>query len=187
MITYFYINKDLTAMNMDTAALLVAFVRFILGAEGQAMAVDNLFSPLPDAIIAYNNNTLNSLMLPAGTPTYSTELASNTLIEVGAGPYVISGKRRSYAEYYRTVTAANVAANASEHITTLSAQMDAVTASDDDRDGDTRTIALTGLALGAIGMFFGILSFTIVMTRGGNVGKPVQREVSFPKVEHSQV
>jgi hypothetical protein len=96
-------------MNPNTAALLIAFVRFMLSTEGQAMAVNDLFSPLPAAMITYNDNTLNSLTLPPGTPTYTTELASNTQVEVGAGPYVISGKRRSYAEYERTANVADVA------------------------------------------------------------------------------
>ena len=35
MISYFYLEKDLSGMDAQTAALVVAFVKFVLSAEGQ--------------------------------------------------------------------------------------------------------------------------------------------------------
>jgi len=110
MISYFYVNKDLSTMDAGAAALLVAFITFIMSAEGQTMAEANLFSRLPAELIAYNQATLASLTLPTGYTPYAIELASTTQVEVGAGAMVISGKRRSYAEYERTqLTAQNTA------------------------------------------------------------------------------
>jgi len=97
-------------MDPDSAALLVAFIQFILSEEGQTMAVANMFSQLPTDLQTYNAATIASLTLPAGSPSYIVELASTTQIEVGAGPYVISGKRRSYAEYQRSQLVSDVAA-----------------------------------------------------------------------------
>ena len=93
-----------------------------MGTEGQADAATNLFSPLPQAILNYNQLTLTNLTLPAGTPSYSIELASTTLSEVGAGATVISGKRRTYAEYERSQNVATIATQAAQ-IATLQAQV----------------------------------------------------------------
>ena len=38
MISYFYLDPDMTAMDPDTAAILLFFVKFVIGAEGQAIA-----------------------------------------------------------------------------------------------------------------------------------------------------
>jgi len=177
MISYFYISQDLSALDPGTAGLLLAFVRFILSAEGQAMAVEQLFDPLPTSLIAYNTATLDGLTLPANTPTYTVELASTTQIEVGAGAYVISGKRRSYAEYERT--------QFNESISTLQTTVSGISTdatADQSRDESTRAIALAGLALGIVGFIFGVTAFVIVLVKLSAVTpKPVQREVSFPK------
>ena len=101
MISYFYLEKDLSGMDAKTAALLMAFVKFVLSEEGQAKAEDKLFVKLPAAMQTYNTATLASLTLPAGYAALSVELASNTLIEVGAGVNVLSGKRREYGEWDR--------------------------------------------------------------------------------------
>merc|ERR1719353_2203730 len=96
MISYFYLEKDPSGMDAQTAALVVAFVKFVLSAEGQEKAEEKLFVKLPTTMQDYNNDTLNSLTLPAGYAALSFEDSGNTLIEVGAGGTVISGKRQSY-------------------------------------------------------------------------------------------
>ena len=101
MISYFYLEKDLSAMDPQTAALLLAFVNFVLSDEGQSKAEDNMFVRLPAALQTYNADTLASLTLPAGYAALSFELASATQVEVGAGMNVLSGKRREYGEWDR--------------------------------------------------------------------------------------
>ena len=51
MISFFYLNQDLTAMAPKNAALLLYFVEFILSEEGKALAANkyNMFNKLPDA------------------------------------------------------------------------------------------------------------------------------------------
>ena len=73
MISYFYLEKDLSGMDAQTAALVVAFVKFVLSAEGQEKAEEKLFVKLPAEMQTYNNDTLNSLTLPAGYAALSFE------------------------------------------------------------------------------------------------------------------
>jgi len=102
MISYFYLEKDLSAMNKWSASLLMYFVKFILSDEGQALAQSYKFSRLPEAVRAYNNQTLESMIMPAGFTEMVTETAATAQPRVGAGKYVISGKRRNFGEYQRS-------------------------------------------------------------------------------------
>merc|ERR1740124_1758017 len=95
------LEQDLSGMDAQTAALLLAFVQFVLSDEGQAKAEENLFVKLPQELQDYNAATLSSLTLPAGYTALTFELASATQIEVGAGMNVLSGKRREYGELDR--------------------------------------------------------------------------------------
>jgi hypothetical protein len=99
MISYLYLEKNMTAVDDVTAGLLMYFVKFILSPEGQALAEANLFVKLPKQLLDYNAVTLASLILPETTPTFKEELASKTLAQAGAGQYYFSGKRRSFGEY----------------------------------------------------------------------------------------
>lgn len=110
MISYLYLDKNLTAVDDVTAGMLMYFVNFILSEEGQALAEANLFVKLPKKLLDYNAVTLASLILPPTTPTFTTELESKTLAQVGAGDYVISGKRRSFGEYTGTTNAKAITA-----------------------------------------------------------------------------
>ena len=72
MISYFYIEKDLSGMDPETAALLMAFVKMVLSEEGQSLAEDNMFVKLPAGVLAYNEATLASITLPSGYAALST-------------------------------------------------------------------------------------------------------------------
>lgn len=106
MISYLYVDKNQTATERHTAGLLVAFVRMLLSTEGQSLAVKNLFSPLPQALVDYNAATIANISLPSDAPPYSFETDTDPL--TGAGPYVFSGKRRTYAEYQRNSNTADI-------------------------------------------------------------------------------
>ena len=73
MISYFYLEKDLSGMDAQTAALVVAFVKFVLSEEGQEAAEEKLFVKLPAKMQTYNTDTLNSLTLPADYAALSFE------------------------------------------------------------------------------------------------------------------
>jgi len=155
MISYIYVDQDLRAMRKETAALLVYFIQFILSDEGQAIATNkyNLFSKLPVELESYNAVALSTLLLPAGTTRFTTEFL--TLPYAGAGTYVISGKRRSYAELERERTLNYV----------YDLQPSAAEEHDDDehKHQDTYDKAVLGLALGAAGLGLGGLALIIAI------------------------
>uniref|UniRef100_A0A7S0NSE7 PBP domain-containing protein n=1 Tax=Calcidiscus leptoporus TaxID=127549 RepID=A0A7S0NSE7_9EUKA len=101
MISYFYLEKDLSYKDADVVSLMMAFVNFVLSAEGQEIAVENKFSILPPSLVAYNDATLASIVTPAGMVSYAFESASSTKIINGQLDHVISGKRQSFADYER--------------------------------------------------------------------------------------
>eukprot|EP00962_Isochrysis_galbana_P003342 scaffold927_cov135-Isochrysis_galbana.AAC.3 len=99
MVTYIYLEKDWTAKSPQTAALLYAFVQFIISPEGQALARENLFVEMPAALITLANKALSMVTLPEGTIPFTRE--SSTLSQAGQQAYVISDKRTSFADYER--------------------------------------------------------------------------------------
>ncbi len=99
MISYFYLDRDLSSMDAYSASVLLYFIRFILSDEGQTLAEANMFSRLPSDLEIYNANTLASITLPAGFVLFGTELASTTQPWIGARDNVFSGKRRSWLDY----------------------------------------------------------------------------------------
>jgi ABC-type phosphate transport system substrate-binding protein len=178
MISYFYLDPDMTAMDPDTAAILLFFVNFVIGAEGQAIASNkyNMFVPLPKALQDYNAKTLaDHVTPPAGMVPFQEELASNTLILTGAGDHYISGKRRSYAELERERTVKALEA--------LQAEEAAHEADESHENGhangavnatttialpwvgeqEITTIAQAGLGLGVVGFVFGFIALIVAI------------------------
>jgi hypothetical protein len=108
MITYFYLQKDMSGMDAKTAGLLIYFIKFILSADNAPLLTANKFTTLPTALEAYNTATLASLTTPTGMPTFTTETKATTQIWTGAGDWVVSGKRRSYDEVSRNANEAAI-------------------------------------------------------------------------------
>ena len=61
------------------------------------------FVKVPAELLALNAQTLDSLIIDASAPEWKFEDSSATQVYEGAGEYVLSGKRRSYAEYERAL------------------------------------------------------------------------------------
>jgi len=99
MVTYIYLEKNLTRIDFETAGLLEAFVKFVISEEGQQLAVENLFVPMPQELIDLANDALDMLTWPADKVTFTRE--TSTMKETGQADYVISDKRKSYADYER--------------------------------------------------------------------------------------
>ena len=173
MISYFYLEKDLSSMDAQTAALLMAFVKFVLSEEGQAKAEDKLFVKLPAEMQTYNTATLASLTLPAGYAALSVELASNTLIEVGAGVNVLSGKRREYGEWDRD----RMEAQFEEQMATI-ALLQAQIKSIRDDDDSASTLSKVALAFGVLAFVLAFVAIIMIFLNK-STAKPVQREISF--------
>ena len=81
----------------DTAAILLFFVKFVIGAEGQAIASNkyNMFVPLPKALQDYNAKTLGPRHAARRHGPLPGGARPNTSILTGAQDHYISGKRRS--------------------------------------------------------------------------------------------
>ena len=193
MISYFYLEKDLSGMDAQTAALVVAFIKFVLSAEGQEKAEEKLFVKLPTEMQTYNTATLDSLTLPAGYAALSVELGSETLIEVGAGMNVLSGKRRDYGEWDRDRMEAQIEAmeatidqllaeksHTHDETTTPAsiAQLESkIKSMEKDDDSDDRMV-IAALVLGVFALVLAIVCF-ILIAMSKKTAKPVQREISF--------
>ena len=173
MISYFYLEKDLSGMDAQTAALVVAFVKFVLSAEGQEAAEEKLFVKLPAEMQTYNTATLDNLTLPAGYAALSVELASNTLIEVGAGMNMLSGKRREYGEWDRDRMEAQF-----EAMQATIAQLESQIKSNNKDDDFTERISIAAIALGVLGLVLALVAL-ILIAMNKSTAKPVQREISF--------
>ena len=175
MISYFYLEKDLSGMDAQSAALLMAFVKFVLSEEGQAKAEDNLFVKLPAAMQTFSTNALATLTMPAGYAALSVELASDTQIEVGAGMSVISGKRREYGEWDRDRMEAQF-----ESMQATIALLQAEVKSNHDNDDDVSTLSIVALVFGLLAFVLAIVAI-IMICMNKSAGKPVQREISFTR------
>lgn len=202
MISYFYVPKDLSSYDPMTAAILLYFLKFILSAEGQAMAEANMFVKLPSAVEAYNAATLATLAttLPTGAPTFETELSSTALPWTGAGDYMISGKRRSYAEVQRTNLEADVislqtsSAASPSGVMTCPAGTIAVDTTLAAVDGCWRAsyvayAAVAGVVLGVFGVLLGLVGCILAACACSTTrtSKPRSREVTAAKARDLEV
>jgi ABC-type phosphate transport system substrate-binding protein len=103
LISYFYLDRNLTSMDALSASVLDYFVKFILSPEGQALAETNWFSKLPAQLNNFSTQALALIQQPAGFITFTTELAAETKQYVGARTHVFSGKRQSWPNYETNV------------------------------------------------------------------------------------
>jgi len=180
MISYFYLEKDMSGMDAQTAALLMAFVKLVLSDEGQSKAEDNLFVRLPASLQDYNTATLATLTLPTGYAALSFELASTTQAEVGAGMTVLSGKRREYGEWDR----ARMETADDDSEATIAQMQATISQMQADSNFDS-TLSIVALVFGLLGFALGGLALVMV-SLNSDKGRPVQREISFTRAIDSR-
>lgn len=200
MVSYFYINKELSTMDAETAALLYAFVEMVLSAEGQALAEKNLFVKLPPELVTYNAKTLATLVLPAAIEKFGFETAATTQKEIGAGLKMISGKRQSYSDWKNMRQDTDITA-LQKQIATLQTQIAALQApqlaamqtqiavlqtavaniddDDDDIDKTSLGVAATALIFGVAGLALGLMAF--MTARSASVATNMKRRNSAPR------
>ncbi|KAJ1446848.1 hypothetical protein M885DRAFT_545027 [Pelagophyceae sp. CCMP2097] len=95
-ISYIYLRKDQTA-NGERAALLYAFVQYVLSTAGQSTLVNYGFQGVPAKVLAVANQALADVNMPADSQMWTFETATNA--GSGQKDFVISTKRRSFEEY----------------------------------------------------------------------------------------
>ena len=93
-LTFVYVRKDLSFLG-DNAALLKAFLTFVLSDVGQTIFTEYNFAKLPDALVAAGLTTLSLLENVGGTEwTFETSTTPYT----GAGDFVFSVKRKDFID-----------------------------------------------------------------------------------------
>ena len=105
-------------MIRDVAASVAADSDIPFAPEAVSM-LEEMLEPIFEALMIKALELLYALQAvdddarltkPLGMPTFTTETAANTLAQIGAGEYVISGKRRSYDEVMATENQAAIEA-----------------------------------------------------------------------------
>ena len=164
LFSYFYLDRDLTSMDRLSASVLIAFVKFILSAEGQTLAQTNWFSPLPAQLLTFTTQALALIQQPLNFETFTTELAATTQQYVGARTYVFSGKRQSWPNYETNVL--------TDRLTALEAAV-AVHDHDDDHDEmncisswcfsgqNLAGIAVASIVIACFSLFIGLLGLCL--------------------------
>jgi len=115
MVTYLYVNPDQSKSDPEWYGFWKFFVDYITtSAEGQDLAThaEFGFTKLPQSVIDKNIAQIKlHFKAPAGAKIWTQEFADKTQIYVGAGDYVISGKRKSNAFAKRSALAAALGKN----------------------------------------------------------------------------
>eukprot|EP00933_Yihiella_yeosuensis_P053476 TRINITY_DN5171_c2_g3_i1.p1 TRINITY_DN5171_c2_g3~~TRINITY_DN5171_c2_g3_i1.p1 ORF type:complete len:896 (-),score=226.72 TRINITY_DN5171_c2_g3_i1:207-2894(-) len=94
LVSYIYLNKDISGMSADTAGLLKAFVDFVTGPKGQGMLAGYSFNAIPAAMNKWTT-TWASMTKPANPTAFFFE--DSTTPYTGQGNLAISAKRNSYS------------------------------------------------------------------------------------------
>ena len=109
MVTYLYVNPDQSKSDPEWYGFWKFFVDYITtSAEGQDLAThaEFGFTKLPQAVIDKNKAQIQAhFKAPSGAKIWTQEFADKTQAYVGAGDYVISGKRKSNAFAKRSALA----------------------------------------------------------------------------------
>ncbi|KAK3243897.1 hypothetical protein CYMTET_46472 [Cymbomonas tetramitiformis] len=106
MMSYFYLRTDVTELGAS-GTLLKAFVEYVLSTEGQELVKEFGFEPVSSDFLAFNNETLKSVSA-ASSPIWEFEESDDTRVGEGAGEFVLSGKRKAYAEYERSLMQSDI-------------------------------------------------------------------------------
>lgn len=167
--SYLYIRKDLTAMGRSSAAVK-AFAEFIISQEGQDMVPEFGFDGVPANVLDIARAGLAQLKLSADATPFTFESAAATLKGAGMMPFVLSGKRQSYADYERELLVKEVAALQAE-VAELKEHHDepaAVAAWYEDPQNQidaALAVAALGLVMGFVALVIG--SVALVRAKGG--------------------
>ena len=115
MVTYLYVNPDQSKSDPEWYGFWKFFIDYVTtSAEGQDLAThaEFGFTKLPKEVLDNNKAQIKlHFKAPAGATQWTQEFADKTQAYVGAGDYVISGKRKSNAFAKRSALAAALGKN----------------------------------------------------------------------------
>ena len=160
-ISYLYLRQDQAGAG-SKAALLYAFVEYVLSTEGQALLADYNFEAVPQDVIDVSTAALAALSLPTDNQPWTFE--TSTVKGGGQGDYIISAKRRSHYEYAlgeiesEMASATALAALDAKVDAAVSGELECVcsaaaagggSGNDDDSDATARALATGALVVAA--------------------------------------
>lgn len=189
MITYFYVQKDVTYMDPMTASLLKYFLKYFatnqVGDEGQkTLLPENLFTGLPDTVLTYNADTIdNGITWPTGTIDFKTETSDSTISpdngEGGMEDIYFSAKRRTQGDVERSANAASIKSLEAKDTTTSARESPFCTKSMCWSNDTLAIVGLCALILAALGFILGLAALVTAM--GNRTSKPRSAEVIPPR------
>jgi hypothetical protein len=91
--SYLYLRMDLTPLG-SAGGVLRGLIDYILSPEGQALAKDFQFEPVPQKVLDLNKQAMSMLQFAKDAPMWDFELPGTTRPIAGASLYTFSGKRR---------------------------------------------------------------------------------------------
>jgi len=95
LVSYIYLNKDMSGLSADKAGLIKAFVDYVTGTKGQAMLADFSFNMIPAAMNQWTNTWTNVITKPGAVTNFVFEESTDPWN--GQAETVISAKRNSYS------------------------------------------------------------------------------------------
>ena len=117
--SYLYVRKDLSYIkNSEEQGLLIGFLKSVFNSEYNSACADFGFVFVKDSVIDQNLDAITNLTVNDDAPTFVFESGNDKADVAGGDDYVVSGKRRTYAEYERESTSVKI----SDLETTLAAQ-----------------------------------------------------------------
>lgn len=170
-ISYLYVRRDISYLEPEAQGLLIAFLKSLYDADTIGMC--SVFGFVPVNADVQNIAKAGISLLEtsnANAVPWSFESSSTTDIGDGALDYVISGKRRSFAEYERTINEGKIG-DLEDQLAALQASVVALNLnsgaasdgdSDSDSDDNTSSVAL-GLSILSLILWAG--SFAVFLMR----------------------
>ena len=107
-LSYVYVRKDLSFIDdPGEQSLLTAFLRALYDSEYIDQCAELFgFTTVPTNVRDVGLGGINMLQVSAGAPMWTFE--TSTQVNIGQGDYVISKKRRTYAELTRSANSADL-------------------------------------------------------------------------------
>jgi hypothetical protein len=170
----------------QSGALVKAFAEYLLSDEVQSATSGHLgdfgFFPLPASLLTATRQSVSNIVIAGDATAYAFETKGTTQVNVGAGMYMLSGKREGWNSHVLedfTEKITSSAATDLEHgdtiadllakIVALNATVNAMPSTADDDDGDNNnTVAVIAIVLAIIALVCNIGTYFALKGNAGS-------------------
>ena len=108
-LSYIYVRQDLSYMEVESQGLLKAFLISLFDPDFNSACDEFGFVTVSDEVMTSTLTAIESLQVDSTSPIFTFETVDDTKVIGGTADFVVSGKRRSYAEYERTINEGKIA------------------------------------------------------------------------------